>query len=253
MLVLDTVKITLMVKSFCLAGLVLLASAYSHADEAAIRRNLPTHIPDLPTIDEVSPSPINGLWEVRLGAEIIYTDAQGTYIIQGHIVDAQRKINLTERRIQQLTAFDFSKLPLEDAVVWKQGTGERQVVVFADPNCGFCKKFEVELSSVKDITVYTFLMPILGEDSADKAKTIWCAEESGKVWRDWMLGGYLPSAPVAACDIAALQRNLALGEKHGVVGTPTLVFNDSSRVTGILNTAEIEQYLAEMPLRKNNN
>ena len=98
-------------------------------------------------------------------------------------------------------------------MVWKQGTGERKLVVFADPNCGYCKKFERDLQSVKDVTVYTFLYPILGGDSPEKSKQIWCAKDNTKVWRDWMLKG-TPIAPSAQCDTSALSRNYAFGQKH---------------------------------------
>ena len=105
------------------------------------------------------------------------------------MIDTKTRVNLTEQRIAKLTAIDFKALPLKDAMVWKQGTGERKLVVFADPNCGYCKKFEKDLQAVKDVTVYTFLYPILGADSAEKSKQIWCAKDNTKAWRDWMLNG----------------------------------------------------------------
>jgi thiol:disulfide interchange protein DsbC len=222
-------------------GLTLLWMGAACADEAAIRRNLSASLPDLPTIDEVTRMPVGGLWEVRMGSEIVYTDEQGRFVIQGQIVDTHRRENLTEQRISKLTAFDFRKLPLQDAVVWKQGTGARKLVVFADPNCGYCKRFERELNNVKNITVYTFLLPILGGDSPEKSKAIWCAKEKGKVWRSWMLDGTPPPATAGPCDTRALERNVALGQKHAVNGTPSLVFENSERVPGILGAAEIEK------------
>src|SRR3954468_5232139 len=205
---------------FGLAASCLVTSAF--ADEAAIRKNLAARLPSLGPIDEVTKTPIAGVWEVRMGNEIIYSDDLGSFVIEGNIIDLQKQLNLTQDRVAKLTAFDFAKLPLKDAVVWKQGTGARKLVVFANPNCTYCKHFEKELSSVKDITVYTFLIPILGGDSPEKSKAIWCAKDNGKVWRSWMLDGTTP--PVAgACDAGALDRNLALGLKHGVNGTPMLV------------------------------
>lgn len=211
------------------------------ADEAAIRKNLATRLPSLPTIDEVTKTPVNGLWEIRMGAEVIYSDEQGSFVIEGQIIDTQKRINLTEQRIAKLTAIDFAKLPLKDAVVWKQGTGARKLVIFADPNCGYCKHFEKELNNVKNITVYTFLIPILGGDSPAKSKAIWCAKDNGKVWRNWMIDGTSPPSVAGKCDSSALDRNLALGQKHGVNGTPSLVFEDSERIAGVLTAAELEK------------
>jgi thiol:disulfide interchange protein DsbC len=224
----------------------LLAATNISADEAMIRKNLARRLPNLPRIDSVLPSPVKGLWEIRLGSELIYSDEQGAFVIEGQIIDTQRHLNITERRIEELTAVDFRKLPLQDAVVWKQGTGTRRIVVFADPNCGYCKHLERDLSSVPDITVYTFLVPVLGGDSPEKSRAIWCSRDSGKTWRRWMLDGAAPPAATAKCNSAVLDRNLALGRKHGLVGTPMLVFEDNQRVPGIMTAADVAKKLATL-------
>ena len=213
------------------------------ADEAAIRKSIAERLPNFPKIDEVTRTAIPGLYEIRMGSDIRYTDEQGTYLIEGELVDLRTRTNLTEERVAKLTAIDFKTLPLKDAMVWKQGTGERKLVVFADPNCGYCKKFERDLQAVKDVTVYTFLYPILGGDSPDKSKAIWCAKDNTKAWRDWMLNGTaVNNSP--DCDTTALQRNFAFGKKHRINGTPGLVFEDGSSRAGAMDTDAIEKLLA---------
>jgi thiol:disulfide interchange protein DsbC len=213
------------------------------ADEAAIRKNIGERIPQFPKLDEVTKTAIPGLYEFRIGSEVYYTDEQGNYLIAGQIVDTKTRVNLTEERIGKLTAIDFKSLPLKDAMVWKQGTGERKLVVFADPNCGYCKKFEKDLQAVKDVTVYTFLYPILGGDSPEKSKQIWCAKDNTKAWRDWMLKGTMVTDS-PQCDISALQRNYAFGQKHRIRGTPGLVFEDGRSQAGAMNAEQIEKQLA---------
>ena len=223
---------------------VLLASfwllAPASADEAAIRSNLARTLPDLPHIDEISPTPVQGVYEVRMGTTILYADEQGAHLFEGHLIDAESRTNLTAARLAALSPVDFKSLPLEDAVVWKQGTGARKLVVFADPNCGFCKKFERDLQSLKDLTVYTFLYPILGGDSPEKAKAIWCSADRTKTWRDWMLSGAM-AKQTPACDTSALDRNVALGKKFGVRGTPGLIFEDGRQVAGAAEAGDIER------------
>ena len=231
---------SLRVVSALLIGLALAPAAF--ADEAAIRKNIGERLPDFPKIDEVSKSPVAGLFELRVGSDILYTDEQGNYVIEGHLIDTKTRANLTEQRIAKLTAIDFKALPLKDAMVWKQGTGERKLVVFADPNCGYCKKFEKDLQAVKDVTVYTFLYPILGGDSPEKSKQIWCAKDNTKAWREWMLKG-TAATDSPQCDTSALQRNFALGQKHRIRGTPGLVFEDGRQQAGALNTEQIEKQL----------
>jgi len=228
-----------------LLGLACLAAitTAAWADEAAIRKNLAERVPDLPKIDEIQKTPIPGVYELRMGTDILYTDEQGSYLIDGQIMETKSHTNLTEARVSKLTAIDFATLPLKDAIVWKQGTGARKLVIFADPNCSFCKKFERELQQVKDITVYTFLYPILGGDSPEKSKNIWCAKDNTKAWRDWMLDGAAPARSMGQCDTAALARNVNLGRKHRVTGTPALVFEDGKRIPGALSPEQVEKQL----------
>jgi thiol:disulfide interchange protein DsbC len=224
--------------------LALLVAPLALADEAAIRKNIAERIPNFPKIDEITKTDIPGLYEVRvMETEIFYTDEQGNYVIQGgQLIDTKTRTNLTEQRIGKLTAIDFKSLPLKDAMVWKQGTGERKLVVFSDPNCPYCKKFEHDLQSLKDITVYTFLYPILGNDSSEKAKQIWCAKDNMKVWRDWMLKG-APIPESAQCDTSALARNFSFGQKHRIRGTPGLVFEDGRQQAGAMNAEQLEKQL----------
>ena len=213
------------------------------AQEALIRKNLAERLPDFPKIDEISKTAIPGLYEVRIGTEIVYTDERGDNLVQGNIIDTRTRRDLTQARIDKITAIDFAALPLKDAIVWKQGSGERKLVVFADPNCGYCKKFESEMQQVRDVTVYTFLIPILGGDSPDKARNIWCAKDNSAVWRDWMIHGAAAPRSMGNCDVSALQRNLAMAKKYRVTGTPALVFEDGKRVPGALPPAEVEKQL----------
>jgi len=215
------------------------------AQEAVIRKNLAERLPDFPKIDEISKTPIPGLWEVRIGSDLLYTDEQGNHVIQGTVFDTKAKVNLTEKRIEKLTAIDFDQLPLKDAMVIKQGSGARKLAVFADPNCGYCKRFERDLLTVKDVTIYTFLYPVLGPDSNDKSRSIWCAKDAMKTWRAWMIDSVTPPKAMGACDTAAIERNSAFGRKYRINGTPAILFEDGRRVPGAMPAAEVEKRLAE--------
>lgn len=227
------------------AGLALSIASPALAQEAAIRKALSERIPALPKIDEVRPTPVAGIFEVRYGgSEIFYSDATGDHIfVEGVMLATRTMTNLTEARLDKLNAIDFSSLPLKDAIAVKQGNGKRRVAVFADPNCGFCKRFERDLMSIKDVTVYTFLIPILGPDSTAKSRDIWCAADSGKAWRGWMLDGKNPPKAGAKCDAAALERNLALSRQYRINGTPAVVFEDGTRRPGAIPAETIEQLL----------
>ena len=235
-------KLSKLIFSVCLltAGL---GSAF--AQEATIRKNLAERLPSLPKIDEVSKTPMNGLFEVRVNeSDIFYTDAEGNFLIQGNLIDARSKRNLTEERTEKLNALAFDSLPLKDAFTIVRGNGKRKMAVFEDPNCGYCKRFERDLQQVTNVTVHMFLYPVLGADSVDKTKNIWCAKDKAKVWQDIMLRDQ--PVPKAACDAAAIDRNIDFGRKHKITGTPTIFFADGSRVPGAINTAQIEKFLTEV-------
>jgi thiol:disulfide interchange protein DsbC len=223
---------------------VLAGSAWAQGHEATIRKNLSERIPQLPKIEEISRTPMSGLYEVRLNNnEIYYSDADGNFLIQGNLIDTKSRRNLTEEREAKLGAIDFASLPLKDAIQIVRGNGKRKLAVFEDPNCGFCKRFERDLAKVENVTIYLFLYPILGQDSADKSRNVWCAKDPAAAWAQVMGEGRIANA--SACDTSAIARNVEFGRKYKITGTPTLVAQDGVRVPGAINTQQIEKLLAD--------
>ncbi|OSZ73249.1 DsbC family protein [Hydrogenophaga sp. IBVHS1] len=214
------------------------------AQEAAIRKALVERLPNLPNIEEVTKTPVPGIWEVRLaGNRLLYSDNSGNYIFQGALIDARNRVNLTEARIGQLTAIDFKDLPLKDAFKLVKGKGTRQMAVFEDPNCSYCKRLHRELAKIDDLTIHVFLIPVLGDDSVEKTQRIWCAKDKSKTYAGWMLNNQPPEP--ASCDIAAIERNSKLASEHGISGTPTLFFTNDKRVPGFITADRIEAMLKE--------
>lgn len=214
------------------------------AQEAAIRKNLTERLPNLPKIEEINKSPIPGLYEVRVNrSDFFYTDAEGNYLIQGELIDTKTRTNLTEQRVEKFSAIPFGELPSKDAFTIVRGNGKRQLAIFEDPNCGYCKRFEKGINDITDVTIYVYLYPILGQDSVNKAKNIWCAKDKGKTFQDWMLRNVTPPAAPAGCDASALQRNVAFGQKNRINGTPTTFLADGTRLPGAVEAERIEQAL----------
>lgn len=215
------------------------------AQEAAIRKQLAERVPKLKPIDEINKTAIPGLYELRVnGSEIYYSDAQGRHIIQGEIIDTHTMRNLTEERVNKITAVKFDELPFKDAFTIVRGDGKRKIAVFEDPNCGYCKRFERDLQKVDNVTVYMFLYPILGADSVEKSKAIWCAKDPAKAWQDYMVRDQaLPTG--TSCDTSALARNAEMGRRHKISGTPTLFFIDGTRAPGALDAKQVEKILTD--------
>lgn len=215
------------------------------AQEATIRKNLAERLPNLPKIDEVSKTPMPGLYEVRVNnSDIFYTDEKGNFLLQGSLYDTQARVDLTDQRLDKLTAIAYKDLPLKDAVTIVRGNGKRKMAVFGDPNCGYCKRFERDLAKVDNVTVHLFLYPILGPDSIEKSRNIWCSKDKGKAYMDWMVRDVTPPA-TGNCDTAALTRNVDFGKKSRITGTPTIIFANGTRVPGAIDGARIEKLLNE--------
>ncbi len=231
----------------CASALTLMCLAtVAGAQEAAIRQALGQRLPQLKVIDDIKPAGVGGLFEVRVnGSEIYYTDGKGDFLIDGHIIDTKTRRNLTEERIAKLTAIPFDSLPIKDAFTLVRGNGQRKMAVFEDPNCGYCKRFERDLIKVDNVTVYLFLYPVLGPDSLKKSHDIWCAKDRALAWQDWMLREQAAAPASAMCDTAAVARNVELGRKYKITGTPTLLFVNGVRIPGAVDNARVEQALAD--------
>lgn len=210
-------------------------------NEAIIKRTVESRLGGV-KVEAVAKTPYLGLYEVRLDGEILYTDEKINYIFSGNIIDAKSMQNITEKRLRDLTAIKWENLPLDAAVKTVRGNGKRTLAVFSDPNCPYCKRFEKDLAKVDDVTIYTFLYPILSQDSHEKSKAVWCSADKSKAWSDLMLNGTAPA--VARCD-TPIDKNVELGRKYRVTGTPTLVFANGERVPGAIPVEQIEKLLTQ--------
>ncbi|MDR2164799.1 MAG: DsbC family protein [Zoogloeaceae bacterium] len=181
-----------------------------------------------------------GLYEVYFDGRILYTDEKISAFLDGNLVDGNTLKSVTATRMDVLTRVRFSDLPVKQAIRQVRGNGKRVLATFEDPNCGYCKHLNRELARLDNVTIYTFLYPILGEDSLVKSRQIWCARDQAKAWSNWMAHGKAPGG-AGNCDISALVRNQAYGRKSGITAVPTLFFSDGVRASGALPLADIEK------------
>lgn len=196
-------------------------------------------------VDGVSRTPIAGLYEVRLGTDLIYVDERASHaLIEGQMIDLKTSRNLTRERTEELSSINFKDLPLQLAFRQVQGSGRRVMAIFEDPNCGYCRKMRAELVAVKDVTIHTFVLPILSPDSEVKSRNALCASDKSKAWNDLMIAGKAPPTASPSCD-APIARLKELGRNLGVSGTPTVFFPNGKRLTGYAPAAQFEKMLEE--------
>ena len=218
------------------------AAAQQDAAAEKVKAEVRKKIPEA-QVDSVRKVPFGALYEVVVGGEILYTDEKASFIVLGSIVDMKTRENVTELRLRQLNRVAFDTLPLDQAIKIVRGNGSRRVAVFADPNCGYCKRFERDLIGVSDITVYLFLYPVLSPDSVQKARAVWCAADRGKAWLDYMVRDM--AVPVdTSCNTAVIDKVLEWGKGKRITGTPTIIFEDGERIPGAIPLADFEKKLA---------
>ena len=227
-----------------LCSVALLAGPAHAQSEQQIRTELQKKIGANTKIKSVSASPIPGIFEVLVGNDVFYTDAASKYVIQGEIIELASGKNITEQRQADLNRIKWSDLMPANAIKMVRGNGSRQVAIFSDPNCGYCKRLDKSLQQLDNVTIYTYLIPILSADSAQKSKQIWCAADPQKAYVDWMINGITPTGKGDCA--TPLDKNTAVAKNYGITGTPTLVFVDGSRFPGAVQISDIEKKFSSL-------
>jgi thiol:disulfide interchange protein DsbC len=231
--------------------LVLTALALpAYGNEAVIRKVLEPKLGGA-KIEGVERGPL-GLWEVRFrneeGVRILYTDATASHIIVGKIYESKTDKDLTETRLRKFNAINFASLPLDQAVKVQRGNGKRVLVMFSDPYCPYCTKFEQVLQKVDNITVYVFMFPVIRPELADHSKAVWCSSDRAKAWLDLAIRSKPPAGSIS-CD-NPIEKNLQLGQKLGVSSTPTLYLANGERIAGAMQSADLTKMLDEVASSK---
>ena len=226
-----------------IAAFALTGTAFASPTTNALLEKLQKTYPNIP-FSQVNETPAAGIYEAVFGKDMLYVESSGTYFFPT-MVNMVTKTNLGEERRAVLNKVDIKDLPLQDAVKVVNGNGKRKLIVFADPNCGFCKKLETELAQIPDVTIHTFVLGILGQESIKTAQTINSAKDRTKVWKAIMHEGSKPSVTITSAGTEMTQRNLELFKNNGFQGTPAIIFPSGMNAKGYINAQEIERRLSQ--------
>lgn len=224
-----------------------LAAPLAHADEASVKQALQARFPNM-TVESVTRAPFAGLYEVVLDGEIVYTDDKVEYFFAGSIYDIR---TMPPRNLTQENSARMVENALigarESAIKRVRGEGKRILYTFEDPNCGYCKQLSRELVKIDNVTIYTFLLPILSQDSVEKARAVWCADNRAQAWEDLMLNAAPPQGDRNCA--TPIEKNRQLMRRFGIRGTPAIYLEDGRHIGGYLPAAQIEQALGSVASR----
>jgi len=218
------------------------AAGAAWGSEAVIRKAMQARFPDM-RVESVTKTPFNNLYEVVLGGRILYTDEKASDLFIGNLLDTRNagtEKDLTRERGAQRAAQALRK-STDNAIKRVRGNGKRVVYTFEDPNCGYCRELQKELLKLNDVTIYTFLWPILSQDSLDKSRAVWCSKDRAKAWDDLMSRGIAPQD--SAKSDGPFDKNIELAQRFGARGTPAVFLADGNTIGGLVPAEKLEQAL----------
>ena len=230
-----------MLKQFFILSLSLAFCSTSFANIETVKSKLAQQYPNV-KIDNLQTTEMVGLYSGTLENQVIYVNEEAQHLFIGSMIRLKDQKNLTKDLMMKQNPIDWKSLPLQDAIKTVRGTGKRQLAVFSDPNCPYCKRLEEDLKKLNDVTIYTFIFPIKPQSVA-VSKDVWCSENRAYAWQNLMEKSQAPKNK--SCD-NPIERNLALGKKLGLSGTPTLVFSNGWKVMGAASADEIEKVFKQM-------
>jgi thiol:disulfide interchange protein DsbC len=220
-----------------------LAAGWASADEASVRQALRPRLPPTVTIESVTRVPFAGLYEVVLDGEIVYTDEKAEYFFGGTIYDIRTlpPRNVTQDRLNRMVVERFTKAR-ELAIKRVRGNGARTLFTFEDPNCPYCKALQAELAKMDNVTIYTFLLPILSQDSVEKSVAVWCAKDRAGAWEELMSRGAVPGSGTNCSH--PLEQIAAIARRFQIQSTPAIFLDNGTLIGGMRSAADIEKAFA---------
>ncbi len=234
----------MMMKKICALLVAGVLSQWAVADATSIQNQLKSKYPTL-NIENVKTTEMPGIYSATVAEQVIYTGEDAEHILVGSMIRLKDQKNLTNSLMLTQNQIDWKKLPLKDAIKSVKGTGKRQLAIFSDPNCPYCKQLEVELSKLNDVTMYTFVLPLKPQSIAP-SKQLFCEKDQALAWENLIAKGIQPSTKKNCAN--PIERNVQLAKTLGLNGTPAIIFSNGTKLMGAYPAQEIEKVWKELGL-----
>ena len=233
-----------MLKQFIALSLSLAFCTAGFASVETVKAKLAQQYPNV-KINNLQTTEMQGLYSGTLDNQIVYVNEDAQHLFIGSMIRLKDQHNLTKDLAVKENTIDFKALPLNDAVKTVRGNGKRQLAIFSDPNCPYCKQLEAELKKLDNITIYTFILPLKAQSVAP-SKQVYCEKNPALAWENLITKAQLPTSQTSCAN--PVERNMALAHRLGVNGTPAIIFSNGFKVMGAYPAAQIEQIFKEFGL-----
>ena len=197
-------------------------------------------------VDSVSPSPIPGIYEVMIDATVLYVTADGKYLLNGKLIDIEKRQDLTSAKQSLAKAKMIEEIGEENMVIFGPEEFKHTVTVFTDIDCGYCRKLHDEVGQYNDlgIRVRYLMFPRAGQGSLayKKAVSVFCASDRNKAMTMAKAGEEIE---MKDCD-NPVDQEYALGQALGVTGTPAIFLESGELIPGYVPAARMSAILEKM-------
>jgi len=228
----------------------MISAANAVAGEAEIRQMFKQLDPHT-VLDSVKPSPIKGIYEVRIGTVIYYASEDGKYIISGNVFETSTQKNLTEAAKGKLYLDMVNKVGESGMIIYEpKQKAKRTLTVFTDVDCPYCRKFHSEVPShlEKGIRIRYIVFPLRGLNTPTYKKeiSVWCSNDRQKALTEAKTG-----KPVKQKECPnPIAQNLKLAHALGVDGTPTIMTDEGVLYRGYVAKDELYARLGLEPMKQ---
>ncbi len=218
-------------------------AALAQDDVAAVQKRLAERFPEV-RAEQITPAPVAGLFELRIGPQIAYVSADGRFIVRGDIIEVATDANLTEARRSAARLAAIEDVGEANMIVFTPKQVKHTINVFTDVECGYCRKLHREIDQylAQGIRVRYLMFPRGGPNSEGwlKAEQVWCSPDRSAALTKSKRGEVLTVKP---CSPTPVQQHYSLGLTLGVQGTPAIVTDTGELVPGYVPPGELAAYL----------
>ena len=205
-------------------------------DIAKLKEALAKYMPTV-TADKITKSPVDGMYEVTVGSQVVYLSADARYMLQGDLYDLITKENISENAKSDIRLAAINKLGEDKMIVYKPETVKNTITVVTDIDCPYCRRLHDEIPGYmeRNVEVRYIFMPLKGDADMKKTVSVWCSENQQLALDKAKSGGKVEAKD---CD-NPIKEHMAVARELGVRGTPAILLEDGQLLPGYVPVAKL--------------
>lgn len=215
------------------------------ADFEAVEKRISGLVPDMSEV-AISETPLPGVLQIRIGGDIVYMSEDGRYLMQGRVIDMDTQVDLTDQAMSGIRREQLADLDSGDFVTFGSDKADYEVLVFTDPDCGYCRRLHEQIDAYVEsgirVNYMAFPRAGIGSPTHEKMVSIWCADDRQGAMDIAKSGG---TPEPATCDNPVAEQ-YQLGKSVGVTGTPSILTFNGDIIPGYVPPDQLRERLQSL-------